>query len=93
MFFTEAMRFRIVLIVAIIFISGRIEWGFAPSILQGARGSARGREAPADLAGGWGLGYTCRPSGRLAQLVRARASHARGRGFEPLIAHRSDPPR
>src|SRR5262245_2347997 len=25
--------------------------------------------------------------GRLAQLVRARASHARGRGFEPLIAH------
>src|SRR6185436_6462997 len=27
--------------------------------------------------------------GRLAQLVRARASHARGRGFEPLIAHRS----
>ena len=26
-------------------------------------------------------------SGRLAQLVRARASHARGRGFEPLIAH------
>ena len=28
-----------------------------------------------------------RRSGRLAQLVRARASHARGRGFDPLIAH------
>jgi hypothetical protein len=34
-----------------------------------------------------------RLSGRLAQLVRARASHARGRGFEPLIAHRLEPPR
>jgi hypothetical protein len=28
-------------------------------------------------------------SGRLAQLVRARASHARGRGFKSLIAHAS----
>ena len=27
--------------------------------------------------------------GRLAQLVRARASHARGRGFKSLIAHGS----
>src|SRR3954468_4366583 len=32
------------------------------------------------------------PIGRLAQLVRARASHARGRGFEPLIAHFRTPP-
>ena len=34
-----------------------------------------------------------RSSGRLAQLVRARASHARGRGFKSLIAHRPEPSR
>ena len=34
------------------------------------------------------LNFGSRNTGRLAQLVRARASHARGRGFEPLIAHR-----
>ena len=31
--------------------------------------------------------YNVGPCGRLAQLVRARASHARGRGFKSLIAH------
>ena len=29
------------------------------------------------------------PSGRLAQLVRARGSHPRGQGFESLSAHHS----
>jgi hypothetical protein len=37
----------------------------------------------------WASPSRCSPAGRLAQLVRARASHARGRGFEPLIAHAS----
>ena len=34
------------------------------------------------------LGVSAPWPGRLAQLVRARASHARGRGFKSLIAHR-----
>ncbi len=32
---------------------------------------------------------TLPPCGRLAQLVRASALHAEGRGFEPLAAHQS----
>jgi hypothetical protein len=32
---------------------------------------------------------SCHSRGRLAQLVRASALHAEGRGFEPLIAHHS----
>ena len=41
-----------------------------------------------------GVGFRPVSYGRLAQLVRARASHARGRGFEPLIAHcRTNTPR
>ena len=30
------------------------------------------------------------PGGRLAQLVRASALHAEGRGFEPLVAHQKN---
>jgi hypothetical protein len=57
--------------------------GLTRAIDPGAT-SVRGRL----LWGGWDR-YTPRPSGRLAQLVRARASHARGRGFKSLIAHSS----
>ena len=45
------------------------------------------RAASACLPGKGSVKSRSRTSGRLAQLVRARASHARGRGFEPLIAH------
>ena len=52
------------------------------------RDNARDRVTEGGSSGGQvSIDRFCNTFGRLAQLVRARASHARGRGFEPLIAH------
>src|SRR5688572_17840039 len=61
----------------------RRHWGFG-----GAARSAKTSREKRACARSRGLVRISSPeTGRLAQLVRARASHARGRGFDPLIAH------